>query len=273
MVPSPSVLKSESPDPAISPGLLDAAASASAPSGTSPSGSPISGSPVPPNSSVLCPAPHAAGAPSNASFVPFNDGPPSARGHSRSASSGVSARPAPVALGPLPTPSVGGNCFFFVVHFQICPLHVIMYYVLPPGDIQDQKFRSIFDRFLSEDDSFRNARLKLIPSIVEGWFRSLPTSCRCAPDSHSSDRSSRVVSHAFILLFSFSVSLISLSFCFAAHWVIQRVIPRKPVIRMFSAFSCSSNLFFSLLFFVTCFTFFSSWHEATTSLFVRAKLC
>jgi hypothetical protein len=81
----------------------------------------------------------------------------------------VCARPGSVAQQKLIPHARQNNEFLFCMNIQVpgsCPYSIVFYFLLPREYAEDSRY--LFARSLREDDSFKDAHFKLIPSVTKG---------------------------------------------------------------------------------------------------------
>eukprot|EP00294_Goniomonas_avonlea_P014066 CAMPEP_0114567180 /NCGR_PEP_ID=MMETSP0114-20121206/15331_1 /TAXON_ID=31324 /ORGANISM="Goniomonas sp, Strain m" /LENGTH=363 /DNA_ID=CAMNT_0001753727 /DNA_START=22 /DNA_END=1113 /DNA_ORIENTATION=+ len=69
--------------------------------------------------------------------------------------------------------AAGDNRFVLAIVFQFAPHHMTCYFTMAPGAAKqcDDSFRDLWALFLDGDDKFRNARWKVIPTVIDGpWI-------------------------------------------------------------------------------------------------------
>ena len=61
--------------------------------------------------------------------------------------------------------------FIFTMHFDMSPMHLVLTFQLNPETLLDKSFAICWHRFLQGDDKYKNARIKLTPSLVnKNWL-------------------------------------------------------------------------------------------------------
>ena len=57
---------------------------------------------------------------------------------------------------------------YFVIQFQVPGYSMTQYFKMRDNAVDDKVFMSLYKKFCSGDDDFRNSRIKIIPNMVSG---------------------------------------------------------------------------------------------------------